>query len=100
MVYFMHAEGTPFIKIGMTSDVNERLYQFQIGNPHKLKVILEIDCEDTSKLYLESRKVEKELHDVFEDYRHRGEWFYLSKDMRSWINTYLVLDGQEEISWE
>jgi len=97
MVYFMHAEGTPFVKIGRSIGVETSLSDFQVGCPYELKLILEIESDESAS----DLELEKETHRIFKDYRHRGEWFYFSKYMRNWINAYLFVDGhyRKEVLW-
>lgn len=61
-----------FYKIGVTSNLQNRLRAFQVGNPFEFKVRLLKNCEDC-------RCVERELHKTFESVRVRGEWFKLNE---------------------
>lgn len=73
-IYFIEAVGTGFVKIGRG---NERLEALQTGCPFLLKYLYRL--QDTPKK-------EKELHKRFEKDHYRGEWFYLSKDIRNFID--------------
>ncbi len=64
MVYFIKVKDRGFVKIGQANDPCLRLKQLQTSNPDKLELVATID--DMS---------EKELHELFKDKRHRGEWF-------------------------
>ncbi len=55
-------------KVGVTSDINQRLKSLQTGNPEK--IILEyIDVR------IEPTKAERYLHRTLHKYRQQGEWF-------------------------
>lgn len=70
-VYFMHAVGTDFYKIGWTStNLNTRLSNVQIGCPFEVKIVCLIETDDPVG-------TEKILHDKYESCRGRGEWFEL-----------------------
>ena len=72
MIYFIEQEGR-FVKIGYTDgDPCERLSAMQIGNPHELKLRVVMEG---------SERDERTLHDEFEAYRVRGEWFVMSPDI-------------------
>jgi hypothetical protein len=58
-------------KIGRSIHPGERLNMFAVKLPIETKVIHVIACED----YI---KAESMLHDVFAEYRGRGEWFTLN----------------------
>lgn len=57
-----------YIKIGISSDPEERLKNLQTGNPRELELLT---CFPGSKI------LEKELHNLFESCEGVGEWFKL-----------------------
>jgi hypothetical protein len=83
-VYFIQAETTKFIKIGVATNPNHRLQELQVGNPDKLRTILTITLPDSAK----ARQTEQELHKHFEYCRARGEWFKADPVLVSYINTW------------
>lgn len=88
MIYFIQNSETKHIKIGYSNDVRKRLSEIQISSPHELK-ILSI-CEGDIEL-------EKELHDKFNDYYIRGEWFNPSEELISYINNFPPYINKEYI---
>lgn len=89
MIYFIRAEGTPFVKIGFTSGpVEKRVAALQTGSPHRLVV--------ESTLERGTLEHEEHLHALFSDAHTGGEWFELDRDdvhsvTLFWAAT--VLDG-------
>ena len=74
LVYFIHEEGDfKRFKIGYTTKISERLLSLQTGNPDLLVVYKTI--ENVTK------KKETQLHQLFAQYRIRGEWFAINPDM-------------------
>lgn len=70
-VYFMHAVGTDFYKIGWTStNLSTRLANIQICCPFEVKIVCLIETDDPTG-------TEKIFHDKYESCRSRGEWFEL-----------------------
>lgn len=80
MVYFIKAEGTPFIKIGYSENVHHRLTKMQADCPLQLTVIKVIEGDQES---------EKLLHKIFAAYHHKGEWFDITEKMIDEIEDYL-----------
>lgn len=69
-LYLVKAQGTSIFKIGIASDVDDRLATMQIGSPLKLELLRAVKRSD-------ARKVEAQLHQKFDEYRSHGEWFSL-----------------------
>lgn len=65
-VYAM--QSVEFIKIGAANHVGTRRKQFQLGNPHELKVVLRHQIE-------EAYWVEKRLHKLLDHQAIGREWF-------------------------
>lgn len=76
VVYFLHAVGTPFVKIGCTDNLPKRLNSLQSGCPFELEPVALLAG------YLE---LERKLHRRFERRRFRREWFVLNGDMMGFI---------------
>lgn len=66
--YVIGIEGSPLVKIGYTSvKPHERRGALQTGLPFELTLLWSIPGD-----------FESQLHDMFEEYRVRGEWFDLT----------------------
>lgn len=71
------------VKIGMTSDLRQRLVDLQAANPYPLRV-LTVMCG--------GRTLEKALHRRFTKSRRHGEWFSFSSELREFVA--VMLDVQ------
>jgi hypothetical protein len=71
-VYFIQAgkNGSP-VKIGVTSDLDERMRTLQTANPYPLTCKAAIPCFDKAVAY----KLESYLHRSLHKHRMQGEWF-------------------------
>ncbi len=65
-VYVIHAPALGYVKIGHSKDIQKRLYTLQNGSPAALSVV---------KVYPGGKNKERVLHDIFQKYWVRGEWF-------------------------
>ena len=81
-IYMVECEG--FIKIGVASNVQDRLANMQTGCPFPLVLL-------TSFVSACPYEDEESIHALLEEYRVRGEWFRLPEPMvmhllkdRSW----------------
>ena len=74
MIYFIEQEG--IVKIGYSTNPNKRLSSLKLSNPNELvvRLIIEGTIED-----------EKKYHEMFKEYRHRGEWYLLSDEIQQFI---------------
>lgn len=63
-----------FVKIGIATNIRERLCEMQVGNPYKLELI---------KYWPSPNAVveEEEIHQLLDQYRVRGEWFKLPAEL-------------------
>lgn len=75
-VYFIEAEGTGRIKIGVSKDPLSRLRTLQTGSPSPLRLIATA---------FGGYAKEAELHQRFEDARIDGEWFYATAPLLNHI---------------
>lgn len=75
-VYVIRCE--QFVKIGKTTQKENRLATMQTANPFELVTVAIIDPDDGDEL-------EKALHKRFARYRHRGEWFRNAGWLAKWI---------------
>lgn len=66
----------PFVKIGATANVENRVRELRIDNPHEVEAIA---------VLAGGRTVEGSLHRRFKAYRHRHEWFRIEGELADWI---------------
>ena len=59
------------IKIGIASNVEDRLNNLQIGNPNKLKTLFTYEAKSRKHAYA----LENWVHRTFKKKRLNGEWF-------------------------
>lgn len=79
-VYFIHAEGTDLVKVGWTADLDRRFDQLQTASPHRLRLLgVHIGLKDVERVY----------HRDLQPYRQRGEWFFLTPEVRRWLSVCL-----------
>jgi len=77
MIYFI-TQHDRYVKIGYTRlDPYGRLKALQGSNPEELKLYCVIEGD---------RKKEQELHERFRDLLVRGEWYYMTDKIRSYLN--------------
>lgn len=72
-VYFMADGQDDAVKIGYSSDPEQRIHNIQTGNPRE---IIYLGCIDGNE------EVEAALHSEFEEHHIRGEWYFLSDSVR------------------
>ncbi|QDP52103.1 MAG: hypothetical protein Unbinned706contig1000_47 [Prokaryotic dsDNA virus sp.] len=86
-VYFIYCgdqQNSP-VKIGVTSDIDNRISNLQTGNPYVLVCKALIPCSDKEQAY----KLESYLHNRFKKKRMNGEWFRLyGFNMKSILNDF------------
>lgn len=70
-VYLIRA--AQFYKIGISSNIDNRLKQIQTGCPIKCEYVGYIPCNSADRK-------ERELHDLFKEFKTHGEWFDLGDD--------------------
>jgi hypothetical protein len=75
-VYFV--QGGPFIKIGWSLLLQNRIAALQTGNPYKLELLGAIPG---------SIDTEREIHERFKKYRAQGEWFADCKELQDFVRT-------------
>jgi hypothetical protein len=63
-VYFMKSGG--MVKIGFTTDLEQRTKTIRNGNPHELTLLGAMPGTDDTEFF---------LHQMFAPYRSTGEWF-------------------------
>ena len=78
-VYFIQWEEDGPVKIGVATDLDDRLNMLQVACPYKLKVIGFIANAD--------HVLEKQIHKKLKAYHIRGEWFKWCEEIREIIKT-------------
>ncbi len=82
VVYFVEAVGSGLVKIGFTTNLQERLRHMAIGNPTELRLLKTVGG---------GRREEAHLHRRFAIHRKGGEWFALDP-LRAHIEALESLD--------
>lgn len=77
-VYLIHGVGTPWYKIGLTTNPQIRLKQLGTQGPFKLEILRSFSVDDMCS-------VEELLHAYFANKRANGEWFCLSPPDVDWL---------------
>ena len=85
MVYFLRFQN--YVKIGKTNNIYKRMSSLQTNIPFKLDCVLLLNGGYSK---------EKELHDLFVDYRVSGEWYEYSC-VKSFIDS--AIENGEDIRW-
>lgn len=73
-IYFVR--GDDKVKIGFSKDVESRIKDLQASSPLELSLLLTIKG---------TTKTENELHDRFDKYRIRGEWFRYEGELEEFV---------------
>lgn len=76
-IYFVRAIETKFVKIGFAENVKKRVNELQVGCPFALLI------EHTFPSVFD---FEAYLHEQFNQYHYRGEWFVYSREVKSFID--------------
>jgi hypothetical protein len=84
-VYFIRQQDK--IKIGYSKNVDARLRQLQTSSPVKLELVGYIEGD---------QETEKQLHELFDDYRLSGEWFSYSEEIQDHISGLDLIAGKEQ----
>jgi hypothetical protein len=79
-VYFIEAQGTDLVKIGIAAVPTERLRELQTASPHKLRILATMPG---------GKPVESRLHRHFAAHRATGEWFHRNPELDA-----LVVDAE------
>ena len=89
-VYLVKAENTSYFKIGKSKAPYRRLSQLQTGSPIPLTVVERVFSLDCCTL-------ERLLHQHYEAYQVRNEWFDLPDEcVKEFLSVATKIDGQEE----
>jgi hypothetical protein len=77
-VYFIADERKHWVKIGRAKNPKARLRDLQTSCPLKLFLLAKVFNDSAPK-------AESELHERFDKYRHRGEWFWLEGKLLDYV---------------
>ena len=89
MIYFI-SDGNGFIKIGRSTNVNQRIKQMQTGNAHKLILLSQFKTQN-------DKEMEQRIHDKYAKFRYRGEWFSIDGIDKFWIGEVKIqLEKEDE----
>lgn len=78
VVYFIGSIEFGYVKIGMTSEIKQRLKQVQILCPFDVEILKIVDG---------GRHIEDKYHKQFSNLNTRGEWFKIEGDLKSLIES-------------
>lgn len=76
MIYVIHAVGTPFVKIGISTRRRNRLKELQIGCPFPLAYLAVAEWPNSDEI---------RIHRVLRAHRAKGEWFKRCPEIESLI---------------
>ena len=76
-IYFVQDTVLKYIKIGYTNNIKRRIKDLQVGNPHKLELIAQING---------GKNKEERLHKKFDKYNIRNEWFEPNEEILKYIS--------------
>lgn len=71
-LYLIRMVGTDFVKIGRATNVQNRIDDFNVGNPYELEVVY------TAKMF-NFGKIEQRVHKAVSEKKVKGEWFKLTE---------------------
>jgi excisionase family DNA binding protein len=75
-VYVIRCER--YVKIGKAIDIEKRVSALSAANPFDIETVATFtNCD--------GHRFELELHRIFAEYRHKGEWFRLEGRLMEWI---------------
>lgn len=75
-VYVVKPEYGDVVKIGVAADVEQRLTALQVSHAECLAVV---------RMLHGGIEHERQLHELFKDYRRKGEWFQFCGPIAKWI---------------
>lgn len=76
VVYFILAEHSKHVKIGVTTDPQRRLEELQTGHHERLRLVSTVPGGPSE---------EKSYHRRFSKYRAHGEWFKVNGALKEFI---------------
>ena len=76
-IYFIRAMGTPYVKVGISNNVERRLATLQTGNHEELRLVTVIGPYDKPGT---ARVLEARIHVALCFEHVRGEWYRVPRD--------------------
>lgn len=73
LIYLIRQDQSDFYKIGITSNIKQRIKSIQTGCPNRVEVLATFESKY-------ARNIEGFLHRVWHHLNTNGEWFQLGKD--------------------
>lgn len=99
-VYFIQGRITKVIKIGITSNIYQRLSSFKCDSADEVDVLACIPLDSP----LQSTAIERYLHKRFDQFRHHGEWYSPVPELCDYITGLANKRGidvyQEALLWQ
>ncbi len=77
-VYFIQTGDV--IEVGITSDIDRRIRDIQVGNPHKIQLLHSISTTDKT-----AKRIEVQIHQLFRKTNLNGGWFQANQYMKEFI---------------
>jgi len=68
-------ESPPYVKVGISNDVERRLRDFSLNSPHHIRIIFKAKVP-----YPQAKWIEEKIHEDLQAFRHKGEWFTCTAD--------------------
>lgn len=88
-VYFIHEQGSPYVKIGKAVNPEDRLNTLQIGNPKELKLLFSVKPESGIGI---TKHDEIWFHRRYKNNWVRGEWYCFSpQEIKKLCKIYALL---------
>lgn len=84
------------IKVGMTSDISNRLSNIQVANSDKIQVLHIIGPLNDMA---ECKKMESQIHEIFTRTHISGEWFHATQFMRDFISNIKENGWETQNQW-
>lgn len=83
LVYFVQAQTMQLVKVGVASDVRNRLSALRTGSPDQLALLGVIRDDDACGL-------ERMIHDEYRNFRSHGEWYQPADSLMAFIAEHAV----------
>jgi len=80
-----------FVKLGWSGDPDRRFGELQKACPYDLTLETTIRSSD-------GRKAEQIIHEVAEEYHHRGEWYLLPDKFVELLSEWAFIDGEGRVA--
>lgn len=74
IVYLLRIVDTDYFKVGISTNLHQRLDDIQSGMPLSVALVRSFEQEN-------AREVERTIHQILDKYRIRGEWFQADGDL-------------------